>query len=392
MTDAVTAIDGHVAPGFECVADAFREAFETPGTGAALAVLHDGIPVVELWGGVADARTLRPWREDTASVIFSCTKGLMSILAARAVAAGVLDYERPVAEYWPEFAAAGKAGVLVREVLAHRAGLSAPRVSVTREQALDWETMTTLLAAQEPLWEPGTGYAYHALTHGWLVGEVLRRAWGVVPGALLARELAEPLGARVLLGVPADAGLEIAQGVVGEELARLSRDQLAAGAEGGIDWGERSLTLGGAFPLALVAPDEGFNDPAVQAAVIPGAGGVATASGLATVWSATVRETRGVRLLDPDTLETALRPQSAGPAVLGGAPPWPRWGMGFQLDSEARRYLGPGSFGHDGAGGQVGFADREHGIGFAFLTNVLEATEDRRATRIIDALRSALRA
>ncbi|AYF96938.1 serine hydrolase domain-containing protein [Protaetiibacter intestinalis] len=390
MTDRSPALDGFVAPGFERVAEAFAEAFETPETGAALCVLQHGWVVVDLWGGYADARTGRRWERDTASAVFSCTKGLMSILAARAVADGVLDYGRPVAEYWPEFAQAGKGGVLVSEVLAHRSGLSAPREPASRAQALDWDAMTALLAAQAPLWEPGTGHAYHALTHGWLVGELLRRVRGTGPAELVATELAEPLGASVHLGVPADSALDIAQMVVGEELARLTHEQRQAARPDRVDWGERALTLGGAFPLELVAPDEGFNAPAVRAAVIPGAGGIATARGLATVWSATVVETDGVRLLDAATLAAAVRPQSEGPMLLAGEPPWARWGMGFQLDSEARRYLGPTGFGHDGAGGQVGFADPTHGIGFAFLTDVMEASRDARATRIIDALRSVV--
>lgn len=390
MTGMRPAIDGHVAPGFERVADAFREAFETPTTGAALAVFRGGEPVVDLWGGVADARTGRPWRRDTASVIFSCTKGLMSLLAARAVADGVLDYDRAVADYWPEFAEAGKGEVRVRELLAHRAGLSAPRETVTREQALDWETMTSLLAAQVPLWRPGSGHAYHALTHGWLVGELLRRVRGAMPGELVARELAEPLDACVRLGLPEDSGLDVAHHEVGDQLARLTREQLAAVEPGEVDWALRSMTLGDAFPLQLVGPDEGFNAPAVRAAQIPGAGAIATARGLAAVWSATVTETAGVRLLDDEVRAEAVLPQSEGPMVFGGAAPWPRWGAGFQLTSEARRYLGPASFGHDGAGGQVGFADPEHGVGFAFLTDVMEAAEDRRATRVVDALRDAL--
>lgn len=383
-------VSGFVAPGFEPVAQAFRDAFEVPETGAALAVFRRGAAVVDLWGGVADAARGAEWTRDTHTVVFSCTKGLMSILAARAVAAGALDYERPVADYWPEFAAAGKGGTLVRDVLAHRAGLSAPRADVDRATVLDWDAMTTLLAAQEPLWQPGTAHAYHALTHGWLVGELLRRATVVAPGELLARELAHPLDAQVLLGVPPDAGVAIAESVVGDGLARLTREQAEARVAGVVDWPERAMTLGGAFPRELVAPGEGFNHPAVRAAVIPGAGAVATARGLARVWSATVVETDGVRLLDDATVSRGVGVVSEGEPLFAGPPPWSRWGMGFQLDSAARRYLGPESFGHDGAGGQVAFADREHEVGFAFVTNRMEATEDRRATRIVDALRGVL--
>jgi CubicO group peptidase (beta-lactamase class C family) len=386
------AIEGTVAPGFEPVADAFRAAFEAADTGAALVVRHRGGVVVDLWGGVADPVRGTPWTRDTHTTVFSCTKGLMSILAARAVAAGLLDYERPVTDYWPEFVQAGKAATRVRDLLAHRAGLSAPREAVGLATALEWDAMTRRLAEQQPLWEPGSGHAYHALTHGWLVGEVLRRVTGLQPGDLLARELAEPLGAQVLLGVPQDAGVDVSDSIVGEGLARLTREQAMARRAGEIDWPDRAMTLGDAFPPELVAPGEGFNSPAVRAALIPGAGGVATARGLAAVWSATVVETDGVRLLDDATVARSTEVVSEGEPVFAVPPPWPRWGMGFQLDSEARRYLGPTSFGHDGAGGQVAFADRAHEVGFAFVTNRMEAIEDHRATRIIDALRSVLSA
>jgi CubicO group peptidase (beta-lactamase class C family) len=384
------AIEGTVAPGFEPVADAFRAAFEVADTGAALAVRRRGEVVVDLWGGVADPVRGTPWTRDTHTTVFSCTKGLMSILAARAVAAGLLDYERPVAAYWPEFAQAGKAATRVRDLLAHRAGLSAPREAVDLATALEWDAMTRLLAEQEPLWEPGSGHAYHALTHGWLVGELLRRVTGLPPGELLARELAEPLGAQVLLGVPQDASIEISDSIVGAGLARLTREQAEARRAGEIDWPNRAMTLGDAFPPELVAPGEGFNAPAVRAALIPGAGGIATARGLAAVWSATVVETDGVRLLDDETVTRGIEVVSQGEPVFAVPPPWSRWGMGFQLDSEARRYLGPTSFGHDGAGGQVAFADRAHEVGFAFVTNRMEAIDDHRATRVVDALRAVL--
>jgi len=150
------------------------------------------------------------------------------------------------------------------------------------------------------------------------------------------------------------------------------------------------MTLGGALAPELITVNEGFNDPAVQAAEIPGAGGISTARALATIWSATVVETDGVRLLGSEVLDTATVVQSEGPPVWDVPGPWPRWGMGFQLDSEARRFLTSTSFGHDGAGGQSAFADPGAQIGFAYLTNQMEAIDDQRATRVIDALRESL--
>ena len=382
---------GTAAPGFDRVADAFAMGFEgKPTMGAALAIRHEGRLVVDLWGGVRDERTDSPWLEQTPSVIFSCTKGIVSILAARLVQDGRLDYQAPVADYWPEFAAAGKAGVLVKDLLSHRSGLSAPREPLGTADIIDWDTVVTALAAQRPLWEPGAGYAYHAITHGWLVGEMIRRVTGQSIGEYFAELIAAPLHADAWIGLPTGVHARVAHMQVGSTLAQLTAQQAAARSPGVTDWGELAMTLGGALPPELVGDTEGFNDPVVQSAEIPGAGGIATARALAAIWSATVIDTAGVRLLDDETLATAVVPQSEGAPVWHVPGPWPRWGMGFQLDSEARRYLSSASFGHDGAGGQSAFADPDAKVGFAFLTNQMEAIDDLRATRIIDALRSTL--
>lgn len=387
-----TAIHGAVAPGFEPVRDAFASAFaDKPDMGAALAVRHRGEPVVDLWGGIADERTGRPWAEETPSVIFSCTKGLVSILAANLVREGRLDYRARVTDYWPEFGAAGKGDVRVSDLLAHRSGVSAPRVDLSADDVVDWNRVVGELAAQEPLWEPGTGYAYHALTHGWLVGEVIRRITGHTVGQYFAELVTTPLGAEAWIGLPDGLHDRVAHLRAGSTLAALVRQQAEARTPGAVDWSDRAMTLGGAFTPELVTDDGGFNSPAIQSAEIPAAGGIATARALASIWSATVVETDGVRLLDDATIAAATVVQTEGPPVWRVPGPWPRWGMGFQLDSQARRYLGPAGFGHDGAGGQCAFADPDAGVGFAFLTNQMEAIDDVRATGIIDALRGVLR-
>ena len=383
-------IAGTMSPGFEKVADAFRRAFDgKPEMGGALSVRVQGESVVDLWGGVADARTATPWTRDTATVVFSCTKGLVSILAAELVRTGRLDYDALVTDYWPEFGQAGKGDTRVGDLLAHRAGLSAPREDLSPADLIDWDAMTGMLAAQEPLWQPGSGYTYHAITHGWLIGEVIRRVAGESVGAFFTRAVTGPLNADAWIGLPPQEESRVALSRVGPSLRALTEIQ-ERDAPAGVDWNGRAMTLGGALPRELVADDAGFNLPAVREAEIPGAGGIATARALAAIWSATVVETDGVRLLDDATLARALAPVSEGPPVFEAPPPWPRWGMGFQLDSEARRYLTPASFGHDGAGGQVAFADPEHAVGFAFVTNQMEAIEDHRATHIIDALRATL--
>ena len=381
-------IVGEVAPGFEMVADAFLSSFEgKPDMGAALAIRHAGRPVVDLWGGSADPRSGTPWDARTLSVIFSCTKGLTSLLAAQLVQEGLLDYEASVTDYWPEFAEAGKEGARVKDLLAHRAGLSAPKVPIPVSTVIDWGAVVSQLAAQEPLWEPGTAHSYHAITHGWLVGEVIRRITGVGIGEAFRRMVAEPLGADAWIGLPSAQSRRVAHMTIGPTLAALTAQQEAEKPRDRPDWLGLAMTLGGAFPRELVGEDAGFNDSSIQAAAIPGAGGIASARALASIWSATVTATDGVRLLDDETIRVATEPQSDGPPFFDVPAPWPRWGMGFQLDSPARRYLTPTGFGHDGAGGQVAFADPEAGIGFAFLTNQMEAIDDLRATRIVDALR-----
>ncbi len=382
MSDSIS---GFVNEGFERVADAFSAVVANErGAGAAVCVYVDGQPVVDLWGGIADARTDAPWTKETVNVLFSCTKGLASIVAAQLVEDGRLDYEAPVTQYWPAFGQAGKEQVKVRHLLSHQAGLSAPRVRLTTQDILDWQKMVRLLEEQEPLWPPGHGHAYHALTHGWLVGELIRRVTGKSPGEQFAEAVARPLAADAWIGLPSSEDARVSYLTVGDGLA------LQAAADEGDDWRSRATTLGDALPAALAGPDTGFNDPRLWHVQIPGAGGIADARSLARIWSATVCETAGVRLLDEQTVVRVTQVQSQGEPVFPVPPPWSRWGMGFQLDLPARRYLTARGFGHDGAGGQVAFAEPELRLGFAFVTNLMEGIGDNRGTSIIDALRTVV--
>lgn len=379
-------VTGKVEPGFEPVAEAFAEGFAgRPTMGAALHVMVAGETVIDLWGGIADERSGRQWTQDTPSVVFSCTKGLVSILAARLVEQGKLDYDAPVSRYWPEFAAAGKDKVTVGQALAHQAGLSAPRADFGEDDIVDWDRVVALLAAQEPLWPLGTGYAYHALTHGWVAGEIIRRAAGQSVGSYFNDLIAAPLGVDAWIGLPDLHADRPAHLQVSPPLSALWADEAS---KPGPNWPYKAMTLGSALPADLVTDEGGFNGKRIRAAEIPGAGGIATAEALATIWSATVTPTRNLRLVGDAVIEKATRTQSTGAGVFGGEPPYSRWGFGFQLDSEARRYLGDGNFGHDGAGGQVAFADPTRRIGFGYVTNWMMGPEDQRATRIIDVLRS----
>src|SRR5580700_9440573 len=187
-------IAGTCDPRFRKVREAFAANFETAGEiGASVAMYIDGKQVVDLWGGYADKARTKPWTRDTLVNIYSTTKGLAAMCAHRLVDQGKLDLDAPVAKYWPEFAQAGKDKLPVKYLLSHRAGLPAVRKILDGDALFNWTTMTTALAEQEPWWEPGTAHGYHAVTFGYLVGEVIRRITGKSPGTYLRDELAGPL-------------------------------------------------------------------------------------------------------------------------------------------------------------------------------------------------------
>jgi len=366
-------INGHVAEGFEPVAEAFAGTFGGPfekwNTGGALAVQVHGKPVVDIWSGIADARTARPWERDTATVMFSSSKGLVAIAAARLVQEGRLDYNAKVTDYWPEYGAASKQDTLVRHLLSHQAGLPNPDPTLTNDELIAWPTIVSSLAAQTPLWTPGADHAYHGLTYGWLAGEVIRRITGQSVGEYVRTLITGPLGVDAWIGIPESVQSRVAYLV---DEPPIEPRQLPASAE-----------------------DGGMNDPKVRAAEIPAANGIATARALATIWSASFQDVGGVhRLLEDDTIAEATAVQTEGDAYADGNSPHLRWGMGFMLDSPpVRPFLGHASFGHDGAGGQVAFADPENGIGFAYLTNFLSKSPDNfdRGTSIVEALKGVLR-
>jgi len=190
-------------PGYEPVADAFAENFRGPGEiGAACCVYVDGEQVVDLWGGLADAGTEAPWTDHTIAMVYSATKGLAAMCALLLAQLGELDLDRPVAAYWPEFAAGGKDRVTTRQVLSHQAGLPVIDRRLKYEDVLSGGPVVEALAEQPPVWEPGTRHGYHVLTYGWLVGEIVRRVSGESIGAFFAREFARPLGLNTWIGLP----------------------------------------------------------------------------------------------------------------------------------------------------------------------------------------------
>lgn len=381
-----TAISGVCAQGFEPVWDAFAANFVDPGeVGAAVAVVVDGQPVVDLWGGVADPHTGRPWEERTPALVYSTTKGLTTVCALLLWQRGILDIDATVASIWPEFAAQGKAGVTVRHLLTHRAGLPTFDEPITFQQCHDPDLVAARLAAQAPHWEPGSTHGYHPLTFGWLVGEVVRRATGRTVGRMLADEVAGPLGLDTWIGLPPEREAEVARLVPGGlDMAAVEHDDPALAFLAAI-LDLESLT----FRAFAVPPGqldvESFNAPELHQAEWPAANGITTARSLARLYG----ELACDRLLSGATLDEASRPQSAGPDRVLAVPT--SFGLGFSLSSDAVLHA-PGGFGHDGAGGSVAFADRSHGVGFGYVMNQLTASlgSDRRAARLVEALYACL--
>ncbi|GAA1946750.1 serine hydrolase domain-containing protein [Microbacterium aquimaris] len=360
-------VSGHAEDGWGGVVDAFRATVPDPReSGAALSVWSDGREVVDVRVGTADARSGRPWREDTPAVVFSVSKGLAALVVGALVEDGLLAFDQPVAEVWPDFAAHGKSAVTIGDVLAHRAGVSAPRENVDRRTLLDLREWARRIAAQEPLWSPGDAHAYHTLSMGPIVDAIVRRASGRPFAEVFAERVASPLAADVTFAPDARVLDEVAHITTGDAWVEASE----ARAED--PWITRGATLGGVMPRALVAGGDGFNDRDLLATGLPSAGGIGTASGLARIWSSAIVETRGRRLLAPSTVVDLTRVRSEGPFVFATEPPHPRWGAGVNLVSETFPGLSPSSFGHGGAGGQMTLADPGTGIAYAYVRNHMD--------------------
>nr|WP_203631537.1 serine hydrolase domain-containing protein [Streptomyces halstedii] len=385
-------VRGTVAPGFEAVRDAFVRNFEQRGErGAAVAVYRHGRKVVDLWAGTRDVDGTEPWAVDTTQIVRSAGKGVAAAVPLLLHQRGQVDLDAPVGTYWPEFKANGKERVLVRHLVAHRAGLAALDTPLTPEEAADGVSGPRAVAAQRPQWEPGTDHGYHAQTYSWLVGELVRRVTGRTIGRWVAEEIARPLGLDFWFGLPEDEAHRVGRigpveppavdGNGGTLRMRPKRNVVEAYAD------PASLTRR-AFGAIDPFPDE--NAPAYRAAELPASNGVATARGLARCYAAMIGEVDGHRLFAPATLTLARTEESAGPdRVLVVST---RFGLGYMLHGSAAPLLAPGSFGHPGRGGSLGFADPESGIALGYVTNGLQkgVTADPRSQALVRAVRSAL--
>jgi CubicO group peptidase (beta-lactamase class C family) len=379
-------IHGRVSPGYEATVEQFRANFlERGDSGAAFAVVVDGEIVVDLWGGWSDRATQRPWGFDTIAGIFSGTKGFVATCLLLLLERGQIELDRPVCAYWPEFAAREKERILVRHVVSHQACLPGLTTPIAVEEATDDVRMAQLLADQPSVCEPGTQLYYHALTFGWLCGELIRRVDGRSVGRLFAEDVARPLGLDAWIGLPIEedarvAVLERGPGFGAQKLETPGNDRVAWSI-----WENPPRFSTDPLPI---------NTRSWRAAEIPAGNGVASARAVAQLYGCLARggEMGGIRILRPQTIEHGSK------CLVRGLERYLKrelaYGVGFQLQTEAAPFGEARiAFGHDGAGGSMHGAWPELRTGFSYVTKTLLESEgnDPRASALLGALHSCLR-
>ncbi len=324
--------------------------------GASVAVVLDGEMVVDIWGGHADATATTPWQEDTIVNVFSTTKTMTALCALMLADRGELDLEAPVSRYWPEFARAGKETIEVRSLLGHTAGLSGWETPLALEDLGDWEKCCAALAAQAPWWEPGTASGYHAVTQGYLVGEVVRRITGVSLGQWFRAEVARPLGADFHIGLPPEDDARVLPLIPPPDvdISEVSLPELGV------------RTLSNPLITGAVTREAWW-----RRAEIPAANGQGNARSVAAIQSAIAGhgEAAGTRLLSEAGVSVIFTEQSNGPDLVLGVPL--RFGMGYGLASETMP-MGPRSCAWGGYGGSLVFNDLDMRLTVAYVMNRME--------------------
>lgn len=376
-----------IEPGFHSVADTFfRLTQEQPYGGAALAIYKDGVPVVDIWAG--ESKPAVAWQRETKSVIFSTSKGLLSILCHKLAEDGVIDLDEKVSTYWPEFGCNGKEEITVAMILRHRAGLSAPREDLTFEDLQRVTPVEDAFARQEPIWQPDTGFLYHAMSIGHLLGKIIFNVTGKRVNDYLQEVLAQPLGVQAWFGIPE---------IVEKDCALLKSDgaKMITNQEDGspLYWNERAMSYGKAFVGKVDDLLGGYNDPLTHALENAGAGGISDARSIAKMYSSLVCETDGVRTLKEETVLHALSRPNPGDNIFGDPEPHPVHSLGFIIAHPIHSpVLSEKTFGHDGLGGQQGFGDLDFNIGFGYITNWIPMIGDgmARHRELTRALKAAL--
>lgn len=350
-------VGGFAREDFAGVRAVFEENLSTgQDVGASYCVTVDGETVVDLWGGFADEDHTRPWERDTIVGVYSTTKTVTALTALLLADHGALDLDAPVARYWPEFAANGKESVTMAQVLSHSSGLSGWAVPITAEDLLDWEKATTLLAAQAPFWEPGSASGYHAITYGYLVGEVVRRVTGQSLGAVFHEQIAVPLGVDFHIGLPASEDARVAN--------------LIPPAEG-------PPTLGDQTPLQVNAATNPLLDVGMtrrrdwRAAEIPAIGGIGNARPLTLAHTllATGGLAGGTRIMSEAGCRKALKPQTDGRDLILDIPA--QFGLGFAVGSGMPN---PNTLYWGGYGGSLVIIDLDAHSVLAYTMNRMTGT------------------
>lgn len=368
---------GYVARGYEGVRDAFAAAQAADEGGGQLCVYRHGQKVVDLWAG-RDKVNDRPYGEDTLTIIMSCTKGATAAVVHRLAERGLVDYEARVADYWPAFAAGGKDDVRVWHLMSHSAGLPGldPESGLVAGDLLDFERHLPALEAMTPVWTPGASCHYHPITYGSLLDGLVRKVTGRRVAELLAEEISGPLGLEFWIGLPEEQDARVAPHFqLGEPLSAGQVQTLLTGL--GIDLSTRltrTVLLSMQHTAELI---EGMNNRPGRAAELPAGNGVTNAASLARMYAAMIGEVDGMRLLKPETVERARTPRTDSMSPAGdlgklaalGLPV--RYGLGYQLANADTDRFGPGSFGHDGAGGRIAFAHPESGVAAAYVANTM---------------------
>lgn len=391
-------VDGHVADGFETVRDTFmRQLPEVGEGGAAFAAAAGGHLVVDLWAGRAGNRS---WSATTRAVLMSATKGVVTAAVARLADRALLDVESPVADYWPEFASAGKAKISIAQLLSHSAGLiSIPGYTQFLGPAgQGWEQTGEIVRRLEsatPWWTPGGAHGYHGLTFGWLAGELVRRVSGLSVGTVIREEIAGPLGLELDVGTPPDHLRLVAPVVLaGNRLTSAIQDRQLAHPSSHF----ANMLLATNRRCIVNTADVFFADTMRLAMELPALNGTGTARALARLYGVLADGGRsdGVDLVSPATIEMFASERRRGPSVVTGEEE--RWGLGFQRPPVARTGSSSSSsewgphdeaFGHNGLGGQIGFGDPVSHVGVALVRSHLSSTSQL-GTRLIDALYACL--
>jgi CubicO group peptidase (beta-lactamase class C family) len=357
----MTQIHGFTTPKFEGVRAAFAANFANGSDiGASVAVTVDGEPVVDLWAGHADAALSKPWEKDTLVNVYSTTKTMCALTALLLADRGELDFNQRVAHYWPEFAANGKGDVTVAQLMSHSAGLSGWKEPLKKEDIYDWEKATALLAAQAPYWAPGSKPGYHAMTQGFLVGEVVRRITGQTLGTVFRTEIAEQLGADFHIGLPASEDARVAELVPPVGGASINPDFTS-------EYAENMANNPGIDPRETATR-------AWRGAEIPAANGQGNARSVALIQTlmANGGVSNGKRILSEAGVRKALEEQISGDDLVLGMPV--RYGMGYGLPGPARPLPNPNTVFWGGYGGSLVIADMDARMCIAYAMNKMAAT------------------